>query len=166
MLRPLVFLSRREREQKGSFYYASAAKPFGDTVDAYLRARRVLVAARRTGDPDSADDLLASLDWQRSFCRGDLVEVQRASPRGRERYALTEFTRGRTERQGGIRLAQTVLEGMRICTVVMQHHHSTGGAVQHRHRHFVPVLTALLQGPHRCLVRRAERQGTLGHQRW
>jgi len=50
-------LARREREQKGAFYDASATEPFGDTVDAHLRARRVLVAARRTGDPDSADDL-------------------------------------------------------------------------------------------------------------
>ena len=56
-------LSQREREQKDPFYSASAAEPFGDTVDAHLCARCVLVATRRTGDPNGTDDLLASHDW-------------------------------------------------------------------------------------------------------
>jgi hypothetical protein len=37
----------------GPFYYASAAEPFGDTVDTHPRAHRVLVTARRTGDLNS-----------------------------------------------------------------------------------------------------------------
>src|SRR5262245_16035038 len=75
------------------FLLQLATESLGDTVDAHLRARCVLVATRRTGDPDSADDLLAGHDRQGSFCRGDLVEVQCASPGGRGRDALTEFTR-------------------------------------------------------------------------
>src|SRR5262245_38588513 len=46
-------------------YSASATEPFGDTVDAHLRTRRILIAARRTGDADSANNLLASHDRQR-----------------------------------------------------------------------------------------------------
>src|SRR5205809_674020 len=62
-------LSRRERGQKGPFHYASATEPLGDTVNTHLRTRCVLVAARRTGDPDSANNLLASHDRQRPLCR-------------------------------------------------------------------------------------------------
>src|SRR5712691_6306579 len=122
---------------------ASAAESFGDTVDAHLRARRVLVAARRTRDPDSANNLLASHDRQRPLCRGDLIEVQRASPGGRGCHTLAEFARGRAERQGGVCLAQAVLDSVRIRAVVMQHHRSTAGAVHYSHRHLIPVLTAL-----------------------
>ena len=67
----------------GPFYYASATEPLGDTVNTHLRTRCVLVAARRTGDTDSANNLLASHDRQRSLQRGDLVEVQHASRGGR-----------------------------------------------------------------------------------
>jgi hypothetical protein len=96
-------LSRRERAQKGPFHYASATETFGEMVDAQLRARRVLVATRRTGDPDSTNSLLASHARQRSLCRGDLIEVQRASPGGRRRHTLTKFARGRAECQGCVR---------------------------------------------------------------
>src|SRR5438128_9409337 len=50
------------RRAPGPSRPASATEPFGDAVDASLCARRVLVAARRPGDPDRADDLLAGQD--------------------------------------------------------------------------------------------------------
>ena len=61
-------LSHWGREQKDPFYYASATEPFGDTIDAYLGARRILVATGSTGDPDSAETSHLLLTMGSSFC--------------------------------------------------------------------------------------------------
>src|SRR5262245_663500 len=82
---PVSSLSKGERELMGPFYYASATEPFSDTIDAHLRAHRVLVATGRPRNPDGANNILTGLDRQRPLCRGDLIEVQGASPGRRGR---------------------------------------------------------------------------------
>jgi hypothetical protein len=47
----------------------------GDLLDAGLRARLVLLAARRTGDADRADDVVTGLDRQCALGRDDACEV-------------------------------------------------------------------------------------------
>src|SRR6516162_4244204 len=49
---------------------------FCDLVDAGLGASLVLVAARRTRNPDGADRLFADLDRERALCRRDVGQEQ------------------------------------------------------------------------------------------
>src|ERR1700730_146001 len=50
----------------------------GDLVDASLGARFVLLATRRSGHADRADDLVAGLDRQSALRRDDPRQVHRA----------------------------------------------------------------------------------------
>ncbi len=52
-----------------------------DLVDARLGAGFVLVAARRAGDPDGADDVITDLDRQRALSGHDVCQHERAGGR-------------------------------------------------------------------------------------
>jgi hypothetical protein len=51
----------------------------GYFVDTCLGAGLILVAARRTRNPDGADCVFAHHDWQCALCRNDVGEPQCAS---------------------------------------------------------------------------------------
>src|SRR5437763_5056641 len=84
----------------------------GDLVDASFRACLILFAARRTGDPNRTDDLLAGFDRQRTLRRDDPRKVY--SSEGRVvLHPLYEFARRDAKRTSGIGFTLAVLHCMR-----------------------------------------------------
>src|SRR5215469_4602171 len=116
----------------------------GDLVEAGFGAGLVLLAARRTGHTDRADDLVADLDRQRALRRNDPAEMHRA--RGRVVLdALDELARRNAKRARGIGLALAVLHRMRRGAVTTQRDQRLAVASEHMHRDVVALLGAGLE---------------------